>query len=277
MTVAIRPPLPLPLLRFWFLRLLPMWCLIASMIFLIQIAICGIVRDNETVKTFLSFIDMLPSFVKSTLGGDALQVDNTTALIAIGYRHPLVMLLYMLFAVAVPTGLLTGEVQQGRMELILSRATTKTQVYLCAAILTICGMFALVLVMFFGTFVATNIYTFNEAVPLHRFFMIAINGGLLASAVGGISLLSAALFRRRGSAIGLAVVYLVVNYFIAIIAQWWPIMKSLGPMTLFWYVDDSTIFREAAWPVGNMIVLISVLVIATVTGGVIWYRRDLPL
>ncbi|MHC4583917.1 MAG: hypothetical protein ACYS3N_05270, partial [Planctomycetota bacterium] len=262
-------------LRFWMLRTFPIWLLIATIIFLFQIAICGIMHDNESVKMFLQFIDKL-SFVKSILGGDALQAGNVSGLIAIGYNHPLVLLLYMLFAVGIPTGLLAGEVQKGTMELILSRHVAKIHTYICAGLITITGMFALVMVMFIGTIIATNIYDFGEAIPLYTFFKAAINGGLLASAVGGIALLAAACFQRN-TAVWLTTAYLVVNYFVSIIAEWWPLMKWLKPTTIFYYVDGGKIFKESTWPISDMCVLLSILIISTLLGGVIWSRRDLPL
>ena len=271
-----RTSFPLPLLQFWTFRILPAWGFIALIIFLFQIAICGIVHDNESVKTFLQFIDMLPSFIKSILGGEALQLGNVSGLIAIGYQHPMVMTLYMLYAVGVPTALLAGEVQKGTMELILSRQATKTHVYICAGLITVTGMFALVMVMFTGTVAATSIYDFGQAIPLYSFFKIAIIGGTLASAVGGISLLSAACF-SRGTAVGLTVAYLAVNYFVSIIADWWPRMKWLSPATIFHYVHGPEIFNGSEWPVGDLCVLISLLVVSALLGGVIWSRRDLPL
>ena len=271
-----RPPFPWPLLRFWTLRILPAWFLIALMIFLFQLAVCGIVHDNERVKAMLQYIDMLPAFIKAFFGGDALQYRNIAGLITIGYQEPFVLLLYMLFAVGVPTALLAGEVQRGTMELILSRQTTKTHVYICAGLITVVGMYALVIVMFLGTVVSTNLYKFDQEVPLYRFFKLAVNGGILASAVGGIALLAAACF-RRSMAVSLTVAYLVVNYFIMIITQWWPRMKWLDPVTIFNYVDGGKIFIEPAWPVSDMCVLISLLVVSTVLGGLVWWRRDLPL
>ena len=271
-----RPPFPWPLLRFWTFRILPAWFLIALMIFLFQLAICGIVHDNERVKALLHYMDMLPAFIKAFFGGEALQYGNIAGLIAIGYQDPLILLLYMLFAVGVPTALLAGEVQRGTMELILSRQTTKTQAYICAGLITVVGMYALVVVMFLGTVAATNIYKFYQEVPLYCFFRLAINGGILASAVGGIALLAAACF-RRGMAVSLTVAYLVVNYFIMIITQWWPRMKWLNPVTIFNYVNGAKIFRDHTWPVGDMCVLISLLIVSTLLGGIIWWRRDLPL
>ena len=273
----MRPRIPLALLWFWLLRILPVWCGAALVIFLMQIAVCGVVHDNESVRTLLKFIEVFPPFLKNAIGGDALQVGNVAGLISIGYQHPLVLIMYMLFAVGVPTGFLAGEVQRGTMELILSRPATKRQVYVCAGGLTLVGMFMLVIVMFLGTVVATNLYDFGEPIPLHLFFRVAVNGGLLASAVGAIALMAGAAFASRGMAVGVTVGFLVVSYFVDVFSEWWPWMESLAPWTLFYYVDGAKIFSQPTWPLGDMSVLIAAIVIAAVAGGIIWDRRDLPL
>ncbi len=269
-----RVPFPWPLMRFWLARILPIWLGMALIIFLFQIAVCGIVHDNEKVKALLQMLDMLPSFIKSMLGGETLQLGNISALIAIGYQHPLVMILFMLYAVGVPNGLLAGEVQQGTMELILSRRVTKIQVYTCAALITMAGMFMMVIVMFLGTVAATHIYEFNPPVPLNCFFKTAVNAGLMASAVGGISLmLSAGL--RRSVAMTVTIGYLVLMYFTDFIAEWWPWLSFLKPTTLFQYIGSYEIFALHRWPLQDMGVLAAVLVTTTVIGAIFWCRRDI--
>ena len=254
-----------------------MWLLIGLMIFLIQLAVCGIIHDNERVQALIQYINLLPSFIKTALGGEAIRAGNTAGLIMIGYNDPLVLILFMLYAVGVPTGLLTGEVQRGTMELTLSRPATKTQVYICAGIITVVGMFGLSLVMFLGTVTATRIFQFKDVVPLYSFFQTAVNGGLLASAVGGLALLSAASFRRRNIAVGVTVAYLVVNYFVSIIAEWWPRMSFMKGWTIFHYTGDPMMLESFTWPLGDMCVLTLILAVAAIAGGVIWQRRDLPL
>ncbi len=275
MSHTSRPPFPFALLRFWFLRILPVWLGIALLIFLMQIAVSAIVHDNANVRAFLAFLDMLPSIVKTALGGDMLQAGNTAALLTIGYQHPFVMFLCMLFAVGVPTGLLTGEVQKGTMELILSRPVTKTQVYLCACVLTLAGMFALVLTMFLGTAVAVRIYRFDQPIPLDLFFRIAINGGLLASSFGAFALLCAATFSRLYSALGAAVAFLTLNYFVSLVSEWLPSIRFLHRATLFYFIYYSNLMYE--WPVRNMVWLTVILLSTAVVGALIWRRRDLPL
>jgi ABC-2 type transport system permease protein len=221
--------------------------------------------------------DKIPGFMKNAIGGDILQVGNITGFIAIGYQHPLVLTSYMVFAVCVSTGLLAGHVQSGTMELILSRSVMKNQVYLCACILTLVGMLALVMVMFAGTVVGINICDFKQEISLWPFFRASIFGGLLSGAAAGVSLLAAATFHSRGNAVGLAMAFFIVHYFIDLIAGWWPPAKFLGPISLFHYVSPSKILFDSAWPIRDMCVLSSVLIVAVVAGGIIWNRRDLPL
>ena len=275
MTTKIRPPFPWVLLRFWTFRILPIWLLVALLIFLVQIAMCGMLHDNESIKIMLNFVNILPPFVKAAFGGDMLQQGNLPGLIAMGYQHPFVMLLFMLFAVGVPTGLLAGEVQKGTMELILSRYVNKTHVYICAGFITITGMFALVLVMFSGTIVATNLYHF-ENISLYPFFKVAINGGILASTVGSIALMAAACFQRN-SAVWITVAYLVINYFISIFSEWWDKLHALKPFTIFYYVNGPKIFNNPGWPTRDIAILVSIMIMTSIIGGIVWNRRDLPL
>ncbi|HNS21619.1 MAG TPA: hypothetical protein PKH24_14030 [Sedimentisphaerales bacterium] len=275
MTRSSRPSFPLRLLWFWFLRLLPAWFGIAAVMFLMQIAIAAIVHDNANVRTFLGFLRLLPSIVRTALGGDMLESGNMTALLTVGYQHPFIMFLYMVYAVGTPTGLLVGEVQRGTMELILSRPITKTQVYICAAVLTLLGMFTLVMVMFLGTVAAVHLYTFSEPIDLSLFFRLAINGGLLASTFGAFALLCAASFGRLYLAVSVAVGFLTINYFIAIVAAWWPSLEFMRKATLFYLMYYSDIWLR--WPVENMAKLAAILLGIVLVGGVIWRRRDLPL
>jgi len=277
MTKQSRISFPFPLLRFWFRRILWLWLLVGFFIFILQIIYCSIAQDNEMVRLILDWVEIMPGFMKNAIGGDILEVGNITGFIAIGYQHPLVLTFYMIFAVCVPTGLLAGHVQSGTMELILSRSVTKNQVYICACILTLVGMLALVMVMFTGTVVGTNICDYEQEISLWPFFRASIVGGLLSGAAAGVALLAAALFRNRGRAVGLAMAFFIVHYFIDLIAGWWPRAKFLGPASLFYYVSPSKILFDSAWPIRDMCVLSSVLVLAVVAGGIIWNRRDLPL
>lgn len=273
MSAPARLRFPFRLLRFWFVRIAPAWLGIAILIFFMQIAVAAIIHDNHNVRTFLAFLNLLPSIVKSALGGDLLDSGSMTALLTIGYQHPFVLFLHMLYAVGVPAGLLTAEVQKGTMELILSRPVAKTHVYLCAAIVTLVGLFGLDLVMFAGTAASVRLYRFSEPIDLYLFFRIATTAGLLAATFGAFALLFAATFRRLYCAVGVSVGFLTINYFIVIVAQWWPAMRPLRRATLFYLIYYSNLWQ--GWPVRNMAILAAIALAAAALGALIWCRRDL--
>jgi hypothetical protein len=161
------------------------------------------------------------------------------------------------------------------MELILSRQISKMQVYICAGLITVTGMFALVMIMFLGTVTSIHIFDFGKQIPLGMFFRIAIDGGIFASTIGAIALLCAALFSSRNIASGIAVAFLVINYFISIFSQWWPRMAFLKDATIFKYIGGPEIMT--GWPIRNMCALFVIFFIAVISGAIIWKRRDLPL
>ncbi len=277
MTKQSRVSFPFVLLRFWFWRILWLWLLIGFWIFIMQLIHCSIARNNEMVRLALSWIELMPGFAKVALGGGVLESSNVTGFIAMSYQHPMVQTVYMVFVISVPTRLLAGHVQDGTMELILSRSVTKNQVYVCACILTLIGTWLLVAVMLIGTVTGINICNFEQEFSLWPFFRGSVFCGLLLAAAAGVALLAAALFGNRGKAVGLALAFFIVNYFINIIAEWWPRAKFLGPISLFHYANQSKILFDSAWPINDTCVISSVLVITVIVGGIIWNRRDLPL
>jgi hypothetical protein len=137
------------------------------------------------------------------------------------------------------------------------------------------GILGLFGVMFLGTVVAVNLYHFGEPIPLDLFLRIAVNAGLLAGAFAAFALLFAASFRRLYAAVGISVAFLTLNYFVAIIAQWWPGLGRLSRFTLFYLIYYSKLWQS--WPVRNMAILAAILVVTTVAGGFVWRRRDLFL
>lgn len=270
-----RPAFPGALLWFWLERIGLMWGLIGAFIFGFQFVIAGIVSDNENIKIFLQMIDILPPFIKAMLGGEMLMAGNITAILLIGYQHPLILILYMIFAVGVPMSLLTGSVQSGTMELILSRSVRKTHVYYCVAGMTILGMVGLTLAMFAGSAIAVNVIELPDPANLSALFKAAVNGGMLAGTVGAIALLAAASLPKRGTAMTVTVIFLVLQYFTVFIGEWWPRLDFLQPYSLFYYVKTGLIVFKNAWQVYDMCMLVGVLMIAVIAGGFIWQRRDL--
>jgi len=274
--VSQRPAFPFALLRFWAWRLALGWCLIAGMSFLLQFANCAVASKNQNIQVFLTFVNLLPNAIREIIGKDALSAGNIAFIVALAYEHPIELILHLSWAAGVPTGLLVGEVQRGHMELILSRAVTKSQVYFCALLLTLGGLLALAPVLCGATALGSHLFHYEPPLPISRFWHLAVNFELVCCATAAVGLVAGSYFHRRNRAVGVVVAYAVVDQFILLFSAIWPDLKFISRFSLFHYAKRSEIFSNPDWPLGDMAILAVIACILTLTGAIIWNRRDLP-
>ncbi|MBI3735951.1 ABC transporter permease subunit [Candidatus Sumerlaeota bacterium] len=272
---AARRPFPWPLLLHWSLQYLFIWCFLALIIFIVQTVLSYMLHDREDVMNFLKVIDRAPKFFKALIGGDELMPGNVNGVVAIGYQHPLVLIVLMINAVTTPTGLLTAEADRGTMELLLARPITRGRVFAIAAGITFVGQAALVAVLFLGTVIWTRVFDYGTKVDLWLFFLVSVNVTAIALAVAGISILVAVFFNERPRAIGVVVGYLVVSYLLNFTAVFLPRMRAIHPYTLFYYCIPNGVLRAGALPWGHVTLLLSIAFATTLAGFFIWRRKDL--
>ena len=55
------------------------------------------------------------------------------------------------------------------------------------------------------------------------------------------------------------------------------ILTTVASTTLFHYINSIDIFVKHMWPIRDMAVLMTVMIAATLLGGIIWQRRDLSV
>ncbi len=246
------------------------------MSFLLQLGTCAAFSENQSIQVFLSFVNLLPHAIREIIGKDALAAGNTAYIVALAYEHPIELILHLTWAAGVPTGLLVGEVQRGHMELILSRAVTKTQVYLCAMFLAFGGLCALAPVLYLGSALGDHLFHYDPPLPLARFWRLAVNFELVCCVTASAGLLAGSFFRRRTYAIGAVVAYAIVDQLLLLFSAIWPRLKFLNQFSLFHYANRSEIFTVPHWPLDDMILLLALTVCVTLVGAIVWNRRDLP-
>lgn len=204
-------------------------------------------------------------------GGDIFSLPGS---IALGFIHPIALILSSVFAVGFTTAAVAGERQRGTLEVLLSRPIARRVVYatfLAAAFLFVAIVMAAFLV---GTVVSANLNNVAGEILPERVALVWLNGVLLFGAIAAIGLAASVSFDRLTPAIGITIAVVIVSYFLEILGSLWPDAEPLQPYSLFHYLQPRAVLLGEG-RVLDFVVLGLVTIAAIVFALVRFPRRDL--
>jgi ABC-2 type transport system permease protein len=214
---------------------------------------------------------LIPKQLAEFGGGDLFSLPGA---IAIGFIHPIALILSSVFAVGFATAAIAGERQRGTLEVLLARPIPRRVVYFT---LLICALIFVAIVIFAflaGAFVSATVNGVIGEIPADRLALVWLNGVLLFGAIAAIGLAASVSFDRLSPALGITLAVVLVSYFLQILGSLWPDAKGLQPYSLFHYLDPKAVLTAGA-STFNFALLAVVALVAVVAALVIFPRRDL--
>jgi ABC-2 type transport system permease protein len=214
---------------------------------------------------------LIPKQLAEFGGGDLFSLPGA---IAIGFIHPIALILSSVFAVGFATAAIAGERQRGTLEVLLARPIPRRVVYFT---LLICALIFVAIVIFAflaGAFVSATVNGVIGEIPADRLALVWLNGVLLFGAIAAIGLATSVSFDRLSPALGITLAVVLVSYFLQILGSLWPDAKGLQPYSLFHYLDPKAVLTAGA-STFNFALLAVVALVAVVAALVIFPRRDL--
>lgn len=194
--------------------------------------------------------------------------------LTLGTQHPIVIA--MLGVIAIGTGALAiaGERQRGTLEVLLARPIERRAIFLThlASLVGILGL--LIAALLAGMAVGTLFQGLAGEVSLGTIPLVWLNGMLLWLAFATFSLAASASFDRSGPAIGLALGFLLVNYFLEILGSLWTDVAWSQEYSLFHHFQVSEILAGRLDPV-DLVILAVAIAIPLAWGLAVFPRRDL--
>lgn len=204
-------------------------------------------------------------------GGDIFSLAGS---VAIGFIHPIAVGLNLVFAVGFTAAAIAGERQRGTLEVLLSRPISRRAVYVTLAVAGALFVGIAVLGSILGSLVGASLTGRAAELGVGQLPLLWLNGALLYWSIGAIALLASASFDRLSQALGVALAFVVVSYFLEVLGSLWPDAEGLQPYSVFYYLDPKAIltgFPDA----GDLFVLATVTAVAVVAALLVFPRRDL--
>ena len=190
-------------------------------------AIRQLVTGNALFKQFANFGS-----------GDFFSVPGAVTL---GTEHPFLIALIGIFAVGSGSMAIAGERQSGTLEVVLARPVPR-RAYLAThqlAVLSVVDL--LVAALLAGMSVGAAALGLTGDLHLASMPIVWLNGFLLWGAFATFSIAASASFDRPGPAIGLALAYLLVNYFLEILGSFWSAARWTQEYSLFHHFESGQI------------------------------------
>jgi len=205
-------------------------------------------------------------------GGDIFSLPGA---IALGFIHPLSLILNSVFAVGFSTAAVAGERQRGTLEVTLSRPISRRTLYATLLVASVTFLAATTTALMAGAVAGAIFEGVRSELPLEPMPLLWLNSILLFAVIASIGLAASVSFDRFAPALGLTLGVVVVSYFLEVLGSLWPDARPLQPYSLFHYLQPKAILtRHVA--VSDFAVLALVLACAVTYALVVFPRRDLP-
>jgi ABC-2 type transport system permease protein len=104
--------------------------------------------------------------VRTIIGGERLVFDSANDLMSIGYVHPLMLIVFCIWAVGRSSGAIAGEIDRGTMELLLAQPLSRSRLLLAHLLVDLVTIPLLCLGLWCGTWLGVQIVGTIEEQPL---------------------------------------------------------------------------------------------------------------
>jgi ABC-2 type transport system permease protein len=204
-------------------------------------------------------------------GGDLFSLHGAMAL---GFVHPFTLLLLGVMAVGYPAIAIAGERQRGTLEIVLARPISRSTLYTTLFVAGLVFLALLLAIELVANVVSASASGVGAELEVGNVPSLWLNGWLLFSAFLAVSFAASVSFDRLAPALGVSLVFVVLNYLADVIGSLWPDARWLRDWSMFHLVKAKEIL-EGTVPTTELILLVAIT--AAAIGYALWAfpRRDI--
>jgi len=222
----------------------------------------------------VDFMQALPESIRSLMGGRELALTSVPGFLAVGYNHPLVLVLFSAFVISSATQAAAGEIDRRTVDLILSRPVTRFQVLGSHVLFALLGLAILSTAVWSGTAIGVRMGFLTPAPDLQSLTLISVNLFALFFAVAGYSFLFSSLTSETGRSNALAGSLTAVFFFMKFIGDLWDRASFLKTFSIFQYYDPAGVLLKADHFTRDLVVLFVIGAVTLAGAFVVFQERD---
>ena len=225
---------------------------------------------GKDIATLVTSNPMFEQF--SRFGGG--DLFSLTGAMALGFIHPFTLLLMGIMAIGYPALAIAGERQRGTLEIILARPMSRRAMYATVLVAGLLFLGVLLAIELGAQVVSASAMGVGDELVLGNVVLLWLNGWLLFTAFLAIAFAASVSFDRLPPALGVPLVFLLLNYLADVIGSLWPDAAWLRDWSMFHLVDAKAVL-SGDLSVANLAILAGIAALAIGYALVAFPRRDL--
>jgi ABC-type transport system involved in multi-copper enzyme maturation permease subunit len=211
---------------------------------------------------------------RSLLGTDFGGQIDPEMLRSVAWMHPVMLAILWAAAITHYSRMPAMEIERGTIDLMLGMPVARWRVFASEGVVGLGGGVLLVAAALVGCLIGSRSVPPADRPELGRLAIIICNLFCLYVAVAGLTGLLSALSSHRGRAIALAFAIVASSFLVVSLEQVWSGAEHFALLSILNYHRPALIFRDGAWPIGNMAVLLGSGALCWVVGAVVFTRRS---
>ena len=229
---------------------------------------------------YVSFSDVIRdlansgAFPKELMNFGSGSLFTVPGAITIGFQHPIAIAFLGIFAVGTSTGAIAGERERGTLEVLLARPVSRRALYVTVATAVVILLAIELVSMLAGQLAGIVAVDIGDQVDIGSFWLVFVNALLLWAAFAAFSLAASVSFDRHSPALGLALAFLLVNYFLEILGSLWTDVDWTQEYSLFHHFQPTELLAGNAQPL-DFLILAAAVAVPVIYALFVFPRRDL--
>jgi ABC-type transport system involved in multi-copper enzyme maturation permease subunit len=216
-----------------------------------------------------------PGLLNALFGGMIMGLNPLDMWLIGMFVHPLTLTLFSVFTVAVTSRTLAGEIEQGTVDILLSYPLARWKLVMSSGVVLLLGNLLLASAIWWGMQLGLYFSNVSDTASWHEFRWVELNLFALFAAMGGVAFLFSARASERGRAVGFSIAFIVLSFFINLLAQLWSKIAWMDVVSVFHYYRPQPILISHAAPYRDLMVLLTVAVVTFAAAVITFQRRDI--
>ncbi len=252
---------------------LKLWLLCGALFtFKILFALMG--TSTQIYQSIMRDMDDMPPIMEKMMGKGFVEAIVQYGIIAFGYIHPFVFILFIVFLFITASQMVTSEIGSGTIGFTLSKPVSRKRIYVNMAITSYLGL-GLMALFAYGSSALGIVLFHGEKLSTEPFGALAWNLFLLMAFIAGYIAIFAAISDSGKKLFTYGSIVLFAFYILSMATPLWKPLKLLAPINPFSYYSPMAILTGSRIGITKSISLLVVSCLMFIIGGWLFSRRDL--